>query len=100
MPDEALVRLKQLLENLPDDLLNSGFIYDFQDFVPDLEKVEMFGTREAAVNHALEVAFAPLRREEGPVLFLLLERGPALSCVRTISTKHQYGFPMLPLCSD
>ncbi len=79
--EDSLEYLKHLLSNLPDTVPSAGNIYDFRNFVPDPELVELFGSREAALNNALEVVFAPRGRLAGPNPFILIDQGPGLVAV-------------------
>ncbi|KAG1721055.1 hypothetical protein EDB19DRAFT_1611950, partial [Suillus lakei] len=54
-----LERLKTALSHLPDNIPLGNQRYNFEHFSPDPEKIELYGTSEAAVNHELEVTFAP-----------------------------------------
>ena len=58
-------------------------MYHSKDWVPDPEEVETYGTSEAALNHALEVAFAPdgQKDETVPYPFKFEEQGPGLVAV-------------------
>ena len=53
-----LQHLRVLLQQLPDTVPSSSMLYNFNNFTPDLDKVELYGTVEAAVNQTLEVTFA------------------------------------------
>ena len=55
--------LSHLLEFLPLSESPNGAKYNFQYYIPDPEKVELYGTTEAALNNALEVTFAPNGRK-------------------------------------
>lgn len=77
----SLEYLRHLLSNLPNTVPHSGNLYDFRNFAPDPDAVEKYESREAAVNHALEIAFSPLGRRDGPCPFDLLDQGPGLVAV-------------------
>ena len=52
--------LRHLLSDLPNTVLccNTS-LYDFCNFEPDPQLVELYGTNKAAVNNVLKVTFAP-----------------------------------------
>ena len=82
--DAALERLRTLLSHLPDSIPLGNSKYNFERFAPDPEKVELYGTSEAAINHELEVTFAPKGRkdESVPYPFQFEVRGPGCqSCI-------------------
>ena len=55
--------LSHLPESLPLSESPEGANYNFQYYFPDPEEVELYGTTEAALNHTLEVTFAPNGRK-------------------------------------
>ncbi|KAH7904147.1 hypothetical protein BJ138DRAFT_976740, partial [Hygrophoropsis aurantiaca] len=88
-----LTVLRTLLSELPDTLPLGDTFYQFRGYVPDPEKVEMYGSREAAFNQTLEVTFAPKGRSDGLCPFLLQERGPGLVAVVDILQDILNEFP-------
>jgi hypothetical protein len=78
---EALKQLRILLAHLPDIIPFSDDVYSFTNFSPDPEKVDLYGTNEAAVNNALEITFAKYGRDPGPCPFQLEAQGPGLVAV-------------------
>ena len=84
--------LRHLLSNLPDTVLH-GDIYDFRNFEPDPQLVELYGTNEAAVNNVLEVTFAPRGRVDGPSPFPILEQGPGLVAIVDVLQRFITEFP-------
>src|ERR1700736_5656907 len=93
MVEESLEYLEHLLSNLPDTVPSAGNIYDFRGFLPDPTLVELFGTREAAFNNALEVMFAPQGRIAGPNPFTLIDKGPGLVAVVPVLRDFIKEFP-------
>jgi len=82
--DASLRRLETLLSHLSDCNIPLGNQkYNFVGFSPDPEKIELYGTSEAAINHELEVTFAPKGRRDksAPCPFELDECGPGLIAV-------------------
>ncbi|OJA09530.1 hypothetical protein AZE42_06998 [Rhizopogon vesiculosus] len=81
--DTKLQRLRTALTHLPDCIPLDNSKYQFEHFTPDPEKVEEYGSAEAAVNNALEVTFAPKGRknESAPCPFEFQGRGPGLVAV-------------------
>ncbi|KIM56279.1 hypothetical protein SCLCIDRAFT_29720 [Scleroderma citrinum Foug A] len=80
---ELLKRLQTVLTHLPSNIPRQAVKYHFKDWAPDPEEVETYGTSEAALNHALEVAFAPGGRKDAtaPYPFKFEEQGPGLVAV-------------------
>ncbi|KAG2147585.1 hypothetical protein DEU56DRAFT_697114, partial [Suillus clintonianus] len=78
-----LARLETALCHLPDNIPLGNQKYNFEHFSPDPEKIELYGTSEAALNHELEVTFAPKGRRDNsaPCPFEFAERGPGLIAV-------------------
>ena len=80
-----LNHLHTLLSHLPESLPLSespdGVKYNFQYYIPDPAKVELYGTTEAALNNALGVTFAPNGRKgnDAPCRFEFTEPGPAIN---------------------
>jgi hypothetical protein len=73
-----------LLFHLPDCKLPLGNQrYNFEHFSPPPDKIELYGTSEAAINHELEVTFAPKgqRGDAAPCPFGFEECGPGLVAV-------------------
>jgi hypothetical protein len=54
-----LKKLHHYLTNLPTTLPNTSEVYAFEKFMWDPEKAEDFGGIDSAINHALEIIFAP-----------------------------------------
>jgi len=82
--DGSLRRLKTLLSHLSDCHIPLGNqTYNFVGFSLDPEKIELYGTSEAAINHELEVIFAPKgqRDDSAPCPFELEECGLGLVAV-------------------
>ena len=73
----------RLPESLPLSKSSDGAKYNFQYYIPDPEKVELYGTTKAALNNALEVTFAPNGRKgnDAPCRFEFTEHGPGLTAV-------------------
>ena len=73
--------LSHLLEFLPLSESPNGAKYNFQYYIPDPEKAELYGTTEAALNNALEVTFAPNGRKGNNALcwFEFTEHSPSLT---------------------
>lgn len=83
---ESLNRLRMSLVHLPTSIPLSpkNPQYNFQHYTPDPEKVELYGTTEAALNNTLEIVFAPhgrRSRNDAPCPFEFTERGPGLTAV-------------------
>ena len=80
---ELLKRHQTALTHLPSNIPRQAVKYHFKDWAPDPEEVETYGTSEAALNHALEVAFAPGGRKDAtaPYPFKFEEQGPGLVAV-------------------
>ena len=74
--------LRHLLSNLPNTVpcCNTS-LYDFCNFEPDPQLVELYGTNKAAVNNVLKVTFAPQGWTDGPSAFLPLDQGPGLVAI-------------------
>ena len=82
--DGSLRRLETLLSHLSDCHIPLGNQkYNFVGFSPDPEKIDLYGTSEAAINHELEVSFGPKGRRDdsAPCPFELEECGPGLIAV-------------------
>jgi hypothetical protein len=86
-----LIKLRHYLMHLPTSLPNTSNTYTFQTFTWDPEKAEDFGGIDAAVNHALEIAFCPQGRKRGSIV--LKERGPGLVAVVDVLAMHIKNFP-------
>ena len=69
-----------MLSRLPNTIPTS---YDFLDYKPDPEKIELFGCEESAfkLNNVLEITLAPDGCKPGPNPFEILEKGPELLAV-------------------
>jgi hypothetical protein len=83
----SLNHLRTLLSHLPESLPLSESPdrakYNFQYYIPDPKKVELYGTTEAALNNALEITFAPNGRKgnDAPCRFQFAEHSPGLVAV-------------------
>ena len=83
----SLNHLRTLLSHLPESLPSpespDRAKYNFQYYVPDPEKVKLYGTTEAALNNTLEITFAPNGRKgnDAPCQFQFTEHGPGLVAV-------------------
>ncbi|OJT07823.1 hypothetical protein TRAPUB_1283 [Trametes pubescens] len=77
---ERLGELRYILENLPKSLpepkVSDSRFQAFVGFVPDPDVVDLIGSEDGAVNHALEVAFGFGARSKG--LLPIEERGPPI----------------------
>lgn len=96
---DQLKQLKHLhttLTHLPNTIPLGDERYNFVSWVPDPEDIELYGTSEAALNHALEVTFAPQGRkdESAPCPFELVEQGPGLVAVVDALTQAVRENPM------
>jgi hypothetical protein len=94
---DTLEYLRYLFTNLPDTIPSYMSLYNFQNFTPDPEKVELYGSKEGALNNALEVTFAPRGRQEGPNPFMLKEKGPGLLAVVDVLQQFSDDFPTLAI---
>ncbi|KAG1780802.1 hypothetical protein EV702DRAFT_1193624 [Suillus placidus] len=65
--DSRLKHLQTVLTHLPDCIPLGNSKYHFENFAPDPEKVELYGSTEAALNNVLEVTFAPRGRMDESV---------------------------------
>ncbi|EIW76615.1 hypothetical protein CONPUDRAFT_84591 [Coniophora puteana RWD-64-598 SS2] len=74
---QLLADLRSYLETLPDNLPITSKI-NFAYYQPNDVDIKDKGY-EGAVNHALEMAFCPQSRRDGPIV--LKERGPGLVAV-------------------
>ena len=90
---DQLENLQNLLQNLPDTIPTSAMLYNFLGYTPDLEKLELYGSEEAVLNQALEVAFAPQGRKPGECPFILLEKGGGLVAVVDVLRKYIAKYP-------
>ncbi|TBU55402.1 ribonuclease H-like domain-containing protein [Dichomitus squalens] len=73
---ERLDELGRVLENLPHSLPEPKLEdsrFQFANYVPDPDDVDIFGTPDAAINHALEVVFGWEARSQG--VLPIAERG-------------------------
>ncbi|KAG0700976.1 hypothetical protein DFH29DRAFT_1069907 [Suillus ampliporus] len=78
-----LSHLRTALAQLPHSIPLGNSKYNFEHYAPDPERVELYGSTEAALNNVLEVTFAPRGRkdESAPCPFEFQERGPGLVAV-------------------
>ncbi|KAG2754086.1 hypothetical protein P692DRAFT_20721415, partial [Suillus brevipes Sb2] len=85
--------LETALSHIPDNIPLGNQRYNFEHF-SDPEKIELYGTSEAAVNQELEVTFAPKGRRDdsAPCPFEFEERGPGLVAVVKVlrDVLHEY----------
>lgn len=92
--DTILDKLETALSHLPDNIPLGNQRYNFEHFSPDPEKIDLYGTSEAAVNQELEVTFAPKGRRDdsAPCPFEFEERGPGLVAVVKVlrDVLHEY----------
>ena len=89
--EDHLKTLNILLLDLPDSVPDGSQFYNFAHFIPDLDKVEDFGGKNYAVNHALEVTFCPLGCQDGPII--LKEKGPGLVSVVDVLDHWTQAYP-------
>lgn len=74
---DRLDELQQILENLPDTLpVPEHSAFCFTNYTPDESMVDLIGTREGAINHALEIAFGHEACSKGTLP--ITERGPGV----------------------
>jgi len=59
-----LSHLRTALAQLPDSIPLGNSKYNFEHYAPDPDKVELYGSTEAALNNVLEVTFAPRGRKD------------------------------------
>ncbi|KAG2071439.1 hypothetical protein BDR04DRAFT_1117642 [Suillus decipiens] len=69
--DAQLSHLQTALEQLPDSIPLGNSKYNFEYYAPDPDKVELYGSTEAALNNVLEVTFA--LGEQGPGLVAVVD---------------------------
>ncbi|KAG0697715.1 hypothetical protein DFH29DRAFT_763150, partial [Suillus ampliporus] len=83
------------LAQLPHSIPLGNSKYNFEHYAPDPERVELYGSTEAALNNVLEVMFAPRGRkdESAPCLFEFQECGPGLVAVIDVLTAALNKFP-------
>ncbi|KAG1901336.1 uncharacterized protein F5891DRAFT_1187612 [Suillus fuscotomentosus] len=93
--DSQLKHLRAMLTHLPDCIPLGNSRYHFENFAPDPEKVELYGSAEAALNNVLEVTFASKGRkdESAPCPFEFQEHGPGLIAVVDVLTATLEEFP-------
>ncbi|KIK33072.1 hypothetical protein CY34DRAFT_813851, partial [Suillus luteus UH-Slu-Lm8-n1] len=93
--DALLSHLRTVLAQLPDSIPLGNSKYNFEYYAPDPDKVELYGSTEAALNNALEVTFAPRGRkdESAPCPFEFQERGPGLVAIVDVLTTALNEFP-------
>ena len=87
--EDHLKTLMILLLDLPDSVPDGSQFYNFAHFIPDLDKVEDIGSKDCAVNHALEITFCPLGCQDG--LIILKEKGPGLVSVVDVLDHYPHG---------
>ena len=82
---QFLDQLRLVLSHLPESIpLSPGNgWYNFLRYEPDLEKIKLYGTTEAALNNSLEITFVPngRRSDDTPCKFEFAEHGPGLVAV-------------------
>jgi len=94
---KQLEHLRIALTHLPDTTIPLGDEkYNFVSWAPDPEDIELYGSPEAALNHVLEVTFAPQGRKDksAPCPFELVEQGPGLVAVVDALTQAVKEDPM------
>jgi len=93
--DARLSHLRTALAQLPDSIPLGNSKYNFEHYATDPDKVELYGSTEAALNNALEVTFAPRGRkdESAPCSFEFQERGPGLVAVVNVLAAALDQFP-------
>ncbi|KAG2148761.1 hypothetical protein DEU56DRAFT_753012, partial [Suillus clintonianus] len=76
--DARLNHLRTALTQLPHSIPLGNSKYNFEHYVPDPDRVELYGSTEAALNNVLEVTFAPRGRKDESALcpFEFEEHGP------------------------
>ncbi|KAG2122110.1 hypothetical protein DEU56DRAFT_832815 [Suillus clintonianus] len=86
--DARLNHLRTALTQLPHSIPLGNSKYNFEHYVPDPDRVELYGSTEAALNNVLEVTFAPRGRKDESALcpFEFEERGPGLVAVVDVLT--------------
>lgn len=87
---QRLLGLQHILQNLPSslpepDIYHSRF--QFVDYVPDPEDVDMVGTPEGAINRALEITFGWEARLKG--LLPIEERGRGICSLVDVLRAYQ-----------
>jgi hypothetical protein len=89
--DKKLKQLALYLRGLPSSLvINDSFSrYNFQNFSPDPDWIDIIGNVEGAVNRELEVRLGS--RANGPIEFL--ERGPAVEALVDVLNRYTKEFP-------
>ncbi|KAL4072410.1 hypothetical protein V8B97DRAFT_1844898, partial [Scleroderma yunnanense] len=78
---KQLEHLHTALTHLPNTIPLGDEKYNFVSWAPDPEDIELYGSSEAALNHALkDETFAPQghKDESTPCPFELTEQGPGL----------------------
>ncbi|KAI6143942.1 hypothetical protein BKA82DRAFT_4017174 [Pisolithus tinctorius] len=80
---KSLEELCAALSHLPEAIPFGSSHYQFETYTPDPDDIELYGTTEAALNHTLEVVFAPNGRKDdsAPCPFKFHEQGPGLIAV-------------------
>ncbi|KAG2107137.1 uncharacterized protein F5147DRAFT_653379 [Suillus discolor] len=64
-----LSHLRKALAQLPHSIPLGNSKYNFEHYAPDPERVELYGSTEAALNNVLEVTFAPRGRKDESAFF-------------------------------
>ncbi|KAG1868698.1 hypothetical protein C8R48DRAFT_541891, partial [Suillus tomentosus] len=54
-----LSHFRTALTQLPNSIYVGNSKYNLEHYAPDPDKIELYGSTEAALNNALEVIFAP-----------------------------------------
>jgi hypothetical protein len=88
--EAKLSSLASLLLSLPETIPNNSRYYRFENFALTQDDIEDYGD-EGALNHALEITFAPQGRHNGPIV--LKEQGPGLSAVVPILKEYLRRYP-------
>jgi len=94
--DKLLKQLRMALTHLPSSIPRKEARYHFKGWAPHPEDIEMYGSTESALNHALEVTFAPggQKGEMAPCPFEFEEQGPGLVAMVDALTMELHKAPM------
>ncbi|KAL4062607.1 hypothetical protein J3A83DRAFT_4077113, partial [Scleroderma citrinum] len=77
------------LTHLPNTIPIGDEKYNFVSWAPNPDDIRFYGSSESALNHTLEVAFAPggCKDELAPCPFEFVEQGPDLIAVMDALTQ-------------